>query len=311
VRRAFFKCLADLAENDDRIFLVVGDLGFGQIEAFRQRFPRQFINAGVAEQNMTGFASGLAMSGKIVFTYSIGNFPTLRCLEQIRNDVCYHKTSVNIVSVGAGYAYGSLGMSHHATEDLSIMRSIPNIKVVAPGDSWETEMAIRAMVRQPGPHYIRLSKAPDFDIDSVDKEFSLGKTRKIVDGNDVCLVSTGSMLETTMRVAMQLSKMSINAKVLSMHTVQPVDVESLKHELLASNVVFSIEEHSIRGGLGSTLAEIISELDSPGIVLKRLGLPENYSSVGGTREYLLEMSNFTENDIFIKIREFLTGRNVR
>src|SRR6184192_4584852 len=134
-----------LAERDSRVFLIVGDLGFGVTEPFAQRFPERYLNAGVAEQNMTGIAAGLALSGKIVFTYSIGNFPTLRCLEQIRNDICYHHANVKVVAVGGGFAYGALGMTHHATEDLAIMRTLPGMVVVAPGDPVEAELATRAV----------------------------------------------------------------------------------------------------------------------------------------------------------------------
>src|SRR5437660_2477489 len=144
MRGAFFRTLVKLAECDERIYLIVGDLGFGVAETFAQRFPCRFLNAGVAEQNMTGMAAGLALSGKIVFTYSIANFPVLRCLEQIRNDVCYHGANVKIVAVGGGLAYGSLGASHHATEDLAILRSLPGLVVAAPGDPLET-----ALIRRP------------------------------------------------------------------------------------------------------------------------------------------------------------------
>src|SRR5713226_3860325 len=156
MRNAFILALTDLAAQDPRITLVVGDLGFGVVVDFSKRFPKQFINAGVAEQNMTSLAAGLALSGKIVFTYSIGNFPTLRCLEQIRNDVCYHNANVKIVSVGGGFSYGSLGMSHHATEDLAIMRALPGMVVVAPGDPMEAACATRAVAAYDGPCYLRL-----------------------------------------------------------------------------------------------------------------------------------------------------------
>src|SRR4029077_3365308 len=137
MRTAFIRTILELAESDDRIHLIVGDLGFGVVEPFMAKYPDRFLNAGVAEQNMTGIAAGLALSGKIVFTYSIANFPILRCLEQIRNDVCYHRANVKVVAVGGGFAYGSLGATHHATEDLAIMRALPEMSVVAPGDPEE------------------------------------------------------------------------------------------------------------------------------------------------------------------------------
>jgi transketolase len=159
MRTAFIKALTDLAETDNRIWLVTGDLGFSVLEEFASRFPDRYLNVGVAEQNMTGVAAGLAMSGKIVFTYSIANFPTLRCLEQVRNDVCYHNANVKIVAVGGGLAYGAQGYTHHAIEDLAILRALPNIRVIAPGDPAETRAAVMAIVNTPGPCYLRLGKA--------------------------------------------------------------------------------------------------------------------------------------------------------
>src|SRR6266403_2240554 len=195
MRGAFFGALTELAERDERIHLVVGDLGFGAVEPFASRFPDRFLNAGVAEQNMTGVAAGLALCGKVVFTYSIGNFPTLRCLEQIRNDVCYHQANVKIVAVGGGLAYGSLGMTHHATEDLAILRSLPGLKVVAPGDPVETRLAVRALVADPSPCYLRLGRAGEPALHAGDIDFAIGRAITVREGSDATLISTGGMLE--------------------------------------------------------------------------------------------------------------------
>src|SRR3954468_17255260 len=154
MRDAFTRRLEELAAQDPRIFLITGDLGFGVLDPFEKKFPKQYLNAGVAEQNMTGLATGLALEGRVVFTYSIGNFPTLRCLEQIRNDAAYHEANVKIIAIGGGFSYGALGMSHHATEDLAILRAIPGITVVAPGDDLETRGATRALVETPGTCYL-------------------------------------------------------------------------------------------------------------------------------------------------------------
>src|SRR5687768_13663834 len=159
MRNAFLDTLFELAQQDERIVFITGDLGYRVVEKFMEQRPRQFLNAGVAEQNLTGIASGMALSGKIVFTYSIANFPTLRCLEQIRHDVCYHQANVKIVSVGGGFAYGSLGTTHFATEDLGVMRILPGMTVVAPGDPVETRHATRAVADASGPCYLRLGKA--------------------------------------------------------------------------------------------------------------------------------------------------------
>ncbi len=175
MRTAFIETLFELAKEDKRVTLVVGDLGFGVVTRFMQELPGQFVNAGVAEQNMTGMAAGMAMSGKIVFTYSIANFPVLRPLEQIRNDVCYHNANVKIVSVGGGLGYGSLGPSHHATEDLAIMRVLPNMIVLAPNDPIETRLAVKAVADHKGPCYLRLGRAGEPIVHSGDVPFQLGK----------------------------------------------------------------------------------------------------------------------------------------
>src|SRR5208283_2815322 len=171
-----------LAEEDSRICLVVGDLGFGVVEPFAERFPTRFLNVGVAEQNMTGVAAGMAMCGKIVFTYSIANFPTLRCVEQIRNDICHHDANVKIVSGGCGLNYGALGVTHHATEDVAVMRALPEITIVAPGDPVEARHATRALAEQPGPAYLRLGKAHEPEVHmSDDVGFKLGRAIMVRD----------------------------------------------------------------------------------------------------------------------------------
>src|SRR5437867_8897552 len=213
MRSAFFDTLVRLAEDDERITLVVGDLGFGVIEPFARRFPDRFLNAGVAEQNLTGIAAGMALSGKIVFTYSIANFPTLRCLEQIRNDVCYHEANVKIVAVGGGFAYGPLGMTHHATEDLAIMRALPGIVVVAPGDPWEVERATRAIVAEPGPCYLRLGRAGEPTLHGAGDAFELGRGIRMREGRALTIISTGGLLESALEAAEQLAAAGIESRV--------------------------------------------------------------------------------------------------
>src|SRR6185436_4753277 len=178
MRDSFTARLEQLAAADPRIFLITGDLGFGVLDSFEKKFPRQFLNAGVAEQNMTGLATGLAIEGRTVFTYSIANFPTLRCLEQIRNDASYHDANVKIVAIGGGFSYGPLGMSHHATEDIAIMRSLP-ITVVAPGCDWEAAEATSAVAAAKGTCYLRLDKSGAEDTQHPGEEFVLGRSRMV------------------------------------------------------------------------------------------------------------------------------------
>ncbi len=175
MRTAFIDELCEITEKDGRVWLLTGDLGFSVLGRFYNRFPERYVNVGVAEQDMTGIAAGLALSGKIVFTYSIANFPTLRCVEQIRNDVCYHEANVKIVAVGGGLVYGAQGVTHHGTEDLAIMRALPNMTVVAPGDPAEAALATRAVVERPGPCYLRLGRAGEPTVHQTSPDFQIGK----------------------------------------------------------------------------------------------------------------------------------------
>jgi len=307
MRTAFFKALIEAAERDDRICLVVGDLGFGVVEPFAQRFPLRFLNAGVAEQNMTGIAAGLALAGKIVFTYSIGNFPTLRCLEQIRNDVCYHRANVKIVALGGGFAYGALGMTHHATEDLAILRALPNMTVVAPGDPAEAGHAVSALASSPGPGYLRLGRAGESLVHTAPIQFELGKAIQCHDGSDVTLISTGGMLETSMRAASALSELGIKARVLSMHTLKPLDHEAICRAAMHTPLVVTIEEHSVIGGLGGAVAEVLAETCEADAVLLRLGLPSKFTTVGGSQEYLRSINGLSVEGVTQSVLRRLDG----
>lgn len=286
MRPTFIRTLLDLAENDERICLVVGDLGYGLVEPFAAKFPKRYLNAGVAEQNMTGIAAGMALSGKIVFTYSIANFPTLRCLEQVRNDVCYHKANVKIVSVGGGLGYGVLGMSHHNTEDLAILRALPGMTVVAPGDPLEAELATRAIAGQPGPCYLRLGRTGEPKVYETRPNFRLGKAITVLEGDDLCMIATGSMLYTAVLVAHRLRQEGFYARVLSMHTVAPLDVEAVLAAALETPALVTLEEHSVVGGLGGAVAEVLAEAPGPRATFKRLGLPPSFVSQVGSQDYL-------------------------
>lgn len=305
MRPAFFDTLTRLAERDDRLMLLTGDLGFGVIEGFAARFPDRFINVGVAEQNMTGVATGLALSGHVVFTYSIANFPTLRCLEQIRNGPCYHKANVKVVSVGGGLVYGSLGMSHHATEDLAILRALPNMTVVAPGDPVEAAAATEALVALDGPAYLRLGRAGEPRVHQGAIAFELGRALELRDGGDVTLVSTGGMLVTTMEVAERLGAEGVACRVLSMHTVRPLDVEAVTRAARETRLVVTLEEHSIVGGLGGAVAEVMAELEGAHAPLKRVGLPSAFAPRAGSRDYLAAEFGLSADAITATVRRTL------
>jgi transketolase len=305
MRDAFFRSLLRLAAGDERIFLLTADLGFGVAEEFRTLFPGRFINMGVAEQNMTGVAAGLALAGKTVFTYSIANFPTLRCLEQIRNDVCYHNANVKIVAVGAGVAYGSLGPSHHATEDLAVLRALPNLTVVAPGDPLEAEQATAAVARHDGPCYLRLGRAGERAVHQ-NLRFALGKAILLRRGNSVSLIANGTMLAPAMEAAGQLARDGIDAAVWSMHTLKPLDTEAVR-EAAKTGAVFTLEEHSIAGGLGSAVAEVLCESGCEG-VFRRIALPDRFVPCAGSAEYLRRLNGLDTGSIYKRVRAELQAR---
>jgi transketolase len=299
--------LVQLAEQDANIHLLVGDIGFGVVEPFAGRFPDRFLNVGVAEQNLTGIAAGMALSGKTVFTYSIANFPTLRCLEQVRNDVCYHKANVKIVAVGGGFAYGALGMTHHATEDLAILRALPEMTVIAPADPIETEHATRAVATYPGPCYLRLGRAGEPLIHSTPIDFEIGKAIRVREGDDITLISTGGLLGTALEVAEVIAKQGFQARVLSMHTLKPLDAEAVLAAALDTKAIVTLEEHSVIGGLGSAVAEVLAESSEVRVSFKRLGASSSFARVVGSQEFLRERNGLSVQRILKSVEPLLSA----
>jgi transketolase len=289
VRDAVVRVLTELAPQHPEMLLLTGDLGFGVLEKFAAQFPRQFLNVGVAEQNMSGLAAGLALEGHTVFTYSIGNFPTLRCLEQIRNDVCYHEANVKIISVGGGMSYGAVGMSHHATEDLAILRSLPNMSVFSPGDVWEAAEAARYLVCERGPAYLRLDKSAAPLSTGTGEMFQPGKIRTVRRGSDVTLAATGGILGEALRAADALGGQGISCRVLSVHTIKPLDRATLIAAAQETGGIVSIEEHNVDGGLGGAIAESLMEAGVAPRFFFRMGLRNTFSSVVGSQQYLRQV----------------------
>lgn len=286
MRDAFILRLTELAQEHSGLMLLTGDLGFGVLTSFRRDFPKQFVNVGVAEQNMTGLAAGLALEGKVVFTYSIGNFPTLRCLEQIRNDICYHGVNVKIVTVGGGFSYGPLGISHHATEDLSIMRALPDLTVVAPGDIWEAAQATDALFRLQGAAYLRLDKSFASETHASGDIFQLGKARVVREGRDVTLIAAGGILGEALNAARGLAREGIECRVISMHTLKPLDRDVIVAASRETGGIVTIEENTVLGGLGGAVAEACLELGAVPRWFHRIGLRSGFSCIVGSQAYL-------------------------
>jgi transketolase len=312
MRPAFIRTLVELCRSDDRIHLLVGDLGFGLIEAYAREFPDRLLNVGVAEQNLAGIAAGMAMCGKIVFTYSIANFPTLRAVEQIRNDICHHNASVKIVSVGCGLNYGALGVTHHATEDVAIMRTLPAMTVVAPGDPVETILATRSLAEQPGPAYLRLGKAGEPFVHATDSiNFRLGTAIKVRDGDDLTLIASGTMLYNAVQASDLLHREGIHARVLSMHTIKPLDEQAVLAAAKETGCIVTLEEHSILGGLGSAVAELLADSCESQVAFKRLGIPNVFSREIGNQDHLKSFYCLDVNGILNAVNTILDTRRVR
>ena len=303
MRDTFVRTLVELAKNNKNIELVTGDLGFGVLKPFWEQCPDQFTNAGIAEQNMTSLAAGMALSGKIVFTYSIGNFPTLRCLEQIRNDCAYHNANVKIVCVGGGFSYGSLGMSHQATEDIAIMRALPNVSVFAPADLVEAEEITKAIVNYPGTCYLRLGRGGEKRIHDKIENFVIGKAIKIKDGKDIAIFSTGAILDEVMNAYDDLVKKGLCPIVYSFPTIKPIDKETIAKIARDCRTIFTVEEHNIIGGFGSAVSEVVSALDKKKASIKMIGLDDIYSSTVGNQSYLREASHISAQSIIKCILE--------
>jgi transketolase len=303
MRTAFIQELCALAADDDQIWLVCGDLGYSVLEAFADRFPKQYLNAGVAEQNMTGIAAGLAMTGKTVFTYSIANFPVMRCLEQIRNDVCYHNLNVKVVSVGGGLAYGSQGYTHHGVEDLAVMSVMPNMTVVAPADPVEARAATRALVHTHGPAYLRLGKAGEPVLHKRDIDFKIGRAIEVSRGTDLTLASTGGMLGTTIEAANRLGDRGLSVRVLSIPTLVPFDAPAIIAAARETGGIISIEEHGV-GGLGTQIAEVLAS-SSLAVRLIQMRLGKTPLTTAGTQAQLRAGQGLSTEGILAKAEALL------
>ncbi|MBQ6829597.1 MAG: transketolase [Clostridia bacterium] len=304
MRTIFNKTLIDIAKDDPRIHMILADIGYGEIEPFDEAFPGRLYNVGVAEQNMTGVACGMAMEGNVCITYSIANFPTLRCLEQIRNDVCYHNQNVKIVIIGGGVSYGPLGISHHSTEDIAIMRALPNIVVMVPCDCIEAEAAVHAMIEHDGPVYYRCGYKNESDIHEGPINFQIGKSIPVCDGDDIALFFTGPIGYDAKKAVKRLAEEGISVRLVSMHSIKPIDKEEILTSAKRFGKILTVEEHNLSGGFGSAVAEVLAEAGCP-CELKRLALPDVYVSKVGSQEWLREQYGLGQDDIYNAVKEML------
>ncbi|CAB3760169.1 transketolase family protein [Paraburkholderia humisilvae] len=297
MRNTFINTLCSLAATHEDVFLLCGDLGYSVLEPFAKAYPDRFLNVGVSEQNMTQVAAGLAREGYNVFTYSIGNFPTLRCMEQIRYDVCYHEASVKVVAVGAGYAYGPQGVSHHTTEDIAMLRAIPNMTVCAPADPIEARAAAEFMVRHRGPGYVRINKSGEPAVHPAGAPLKLtpGEIIPVRAGRGAAVLVTGAMLGS---VVNEVRDSGRDYAIYSVPFIGKYSQSAMVALAQSFDTVITVEEHQLNGGFGGSIVEALSDLYCAGGIarmpkVRRIAIPNRFIGVSGSQEYLRAQAQLT------------------
>jgi transketolase len=307
VRDAFLSSLTSMAESDDRIALLTGDLGFGVVEKFGNKFPDRFWNCGVAEQSMISIAAGLAKAGMRPFVYSIANFPTFRCLEQIRNDVCYHNLPVTVVSVGAGLGYGTLGYTHHGIEDIAAIRPLPNISVYSPSDPIDVTHALSRIIKNSSPTYLRLGKNGEPEITATTGNAVPGNICELTSGRSLTILVTGGVTDSCLKVAEELREYGHEIQVISITQLEPLNFDFLRNSISSTHVLV-VEEHVKRGGLAATLLETFNEFNFVA-KLERIYILEDCISETGSQEYLRGLSHLDQKGIKAKCLEILASNS--
>lgn len=287
MKKTFFDCIFEIAQKHPEFIFIKGDTAY--IPDYQAAFPNQYLDVGIAEQNMVGVAAGMALEGKIPFTYSIINFATMRCLEQIRNDIAYHNLNVKIVSCGQGFDYGPLGATHHATEDISIMRAIPGMKIFNPCDPVETRACVYAAFQSLGPCFIRNGHGGEAILHKggIDN-FEIGKAYPLMDGDEIVICASGSIAYEALEAGRKLRADGYDVGVYSFPTIKPIDKEFLSRVLETARLVVSVEEHTVVGGFGSAVAEVVAEIYAHKARFRRIGVKDTFAHVIGSREYLKE-----------------------
>ena len=304
MRNTFAKHLLKEAKKDKLILLITGDLGFGVLDDFQKELPGQFINAGVAEQSMMSLSAGLASQGYKPFVYSIANFPTFRCLEQIRNDVCYMNNPVAIVSVGAGLGYGVHGYTHHAVEDITIIRALPNINLFSPSDSFETEYCLQSILSSRKPSYLRLGKGGESNLGN-GLQGQISDATIYQDGPDGVLCWTGAIGANVLKATELLKEFGVMPTLISLPVLSPTSLGQVLIKA-AGSPILTIEEHVLPGGLGSWLLEIAADQRYTGLI-DRLGVSDHINSQIGSQSYLIEKANLGPNSIAEKFKSLMVS----
>lgn len=300
MRTSFFKTIGELAERRDDVVVLTGDLGFKLFDDFKSKHPNMFYNIGVAEADMIGIAAGLSLSGENVYCYSIIPFLIMRAFEQIRIDIAYNNLNVKLVGFGSGFTYGLEGFTHYALEDLALMRILPNMTVVIPADSMEAISLAKSTIEYKGPMYIRLGRANESFIHNKPFEFKIGCPIILNEGKEVAIFAIGNMVYVAKQVVDKLKQDGIKATLINMHTLKPLNREFVRQVGLVHQVIFSIEEHYINGGLGSSIAEVLADSDFKG-KFRRIGIPEKLGRYVGNADYLRNKYGLTVENIYKRI----------
>jgi transketolase len=293
MRNQILQKLIELAQKDDRICIVTADIAGTPFEEFQKKFPDRFFNVGIAEANMIGVSAGLAMSGKIPIAVTIAVFAVERCFEQIRQDACYQRQNVKVVGFGGGTTYGPLAATHHAIEDIAIMRAIPGMTVVAAADPREAGKALVALAQMDGPAYLRIGRAGEPIVYPEDYDFKVGKAMVLKDGKDITLISYGLILPKVLKAREELEKQGITARVINMHTLKPIDKECVLNAARQTRAILTVEDHNIIGGLGSAVAEILADEGIP-TRFRRVGINDIFTTIGSQEELWEEYKMGTE-----------------
>ena len=301
MQKAYITALCALAQKDSNVLSLLADSGTGYDELFRRYFPDQLLDFGIAEENMAAAASGLASCGKIPFVYTAGAFLAYRSYEFIRDDICFQNQNVKVVGMGTGLAWSTLGPTHHTTEDLGVLRSLPNLTVFSPSCPRETEKCVYAAYEIKGPVYIRIGMNGEADIYGEDYEFTTGKMYRIREGKDLCIFTTGAAASEVVRAARLLEEQGIEAAVINVPTIKPFDHSEVQRAASAYPMLFTAEEHNVTGGLGSAVAEVLSEL-STHAPLHRIGLPDRFALGYGTQKQVQEANGLDGVSVAEQIR---------
>jgi transketolase len=306
MRKTCLDMVYQLAKNDDRIFFIGSDLSFGTLKQFKEEMPDRFFMEGVSEANVIGMAVGLALEGKIPYVNTIATFITRRCFEQIVLDVCLHNASVRLIGNGGGLVYAPLGPTHLAIEDLAIMRALPNMTIVAPADADEMRRLMPLTVEHRGPIYIRLAKGYDPIVTTDDAPFEIGKAIPMRQGSDALILTTGITLRIALEAAANLSEAGLEATILHVPTIKPLHTEAILGYAAEVPVIITIEEHSVIGGLGSAVAEIVMEANfNPAKRFKRIGIPDAFPNEYSSQNSLMARYDITAEMVVSVIKQLL------